>query len=190
MVARHSWIGTTSVSANRESNQRVGKRFNNEVYYGLSQGLLNSRMLELISSSNRLGDIVVAPSFLIKDMWDGIPQSDQTRNFNFFFGLAMTNLGEPTEGAQQQCNSRWNITAENLDAELERTDSNNISFYFILRWLNNDHRKLQNKKVPKGSLLGCLVDESQPLANLEKVDELLAMCYIQYLESTQFLSVN
>ena len=143
-------------------------------------------MLEMISASDRLGDIVIAPSFLIKDMWEGIMQNDLTRNFNYFFELSMNNLGEPEEGAKQHCSTKWNITADNLDAELERTNSDNISFYFILRWLGNELRRMHTKKIAPGTgpLLSCLVDKDKPEAKLLKPDEILAMCYIQYLEST------
>jgi hypothetical protein len=43
---------------------------NDDVYYCQSQGLLDASMLELLANDNKVGEIVLAPSFLIKDLWE------------------------------------------------------------------------------------------------------------------------
>lgn len=107
-----------------------------EVYYCQSQGLLDASMLELLANGNKVGEIVLAPSFLIKDLWELPAAPDNTlHNFNTFFALAQANLSDQSDPKSAFQPSSWQITPQNLENEQERVDSNNISFYFILRWL-------------------------------------------------------
>lgn len=48
----------------------IGSKFNDDVYWSLSQGLLDVRMLELIQNKETFDDIVIAPSYLIKEAWN------------------------------------------------------------------------------------------------------------------------
>ena len=67
-----SWTllsGLISVSYRSYSDHFAGKRFNNDVYYCQSQGLLDSKLLERISSNDKVGEIVMAPSFLLQELW-------------------------------------------------------------------------------------------------------------------------
>ena len=46
-------------------------------------------MLELLVNDSKVGEIVLAPSFLIKDLWEDMSSKDDAvRNFNTFFGLS------------------------------------------------------------------------------------------------------
>lgn len=101
--------------------KHLGKQFNNDVYYCMSQGMLDARMLELIANEEKVGEIVIAPSFLIKELWDAPTKSDNgTYNFNHFYSLSLDNLSEVADGKRQVTHSKWNITEENLEAENER----------------------------------------------------------------------
>jgi hypothetical protein len=100
--------------------------------------MLDARMLELIANDDRVGEIVIAPSFLIKELWDSSAASDDGTNFNHFYSLSMNNLREAVDGRVQVNHSKWNITKENLDEEIDRQDSRNMSFNLILRWLKHE----------------------------------------------------
>ena len=61
----------------------------------MSQGLLDARMLELIANCSTMDEVVLAPSFLIKELWQITPTKDESsRHFGHFFGLALSNLFE------------------------------------------------------------------------------------------------
>ena len=107
-------------------------------------------MLELLANDSKVGEIVLAPSFLIKDLWEDMSSKDDAvRNFNTFFGLSQANLSEPSDPKAAYQSSNWKITHENLENEQDRTDSSNISFYFILRWLKYEQAVLRSEKAYK-----------------------------------------
>lgn len=59
-------------------------------------------MLELIANCNTMDEVVLAPSFLIKELWEIDPtkgeissnKDESSRYFGHFFGLALSNLFE------------------------------------------------------------------------------------------------
>jgi len=52
-------------------------------------------MLELFANDTKVGEIVLAPSFLIKDLSEDLSsKGDAVRNFNTFFALSLANLSE------------------------------------------------------------------------------------------------
>ena len=55
----------------------------------MSQGLLDPQMLEQIQNKNTLDEVMLSPSYLIKEMWE-IPDF----NFSHFLGLSLSNLLE------------------------------------------------------------------------------------------------
>jgi hypothetical protein len=66
-----------------------GLRFNDQVYYCMAQGILDPKMLEQIQNKNVLDEVMLSPSYLIKEVWE-IPDF----NFSHFLGLALSNLLE------------------------------------------------------------------------------------------------
>lgn len=165
---------------------------NDDIYYCQSQGLLDASMLEMLANGNKVGEIVLAPSFLIKDLWEVSSNPDDAlHNFNTFFRLSQANLSEQGDpkGAFQPSN--WKITHENLENEQDRTDLSNISFYFILRWLKYEQTRLKQKQAcSEDSLLSCIINPKSTVPKLQRVDEMLAWCYFNYLESNHFLGVD
>jgi len=48
-------------------NQSVGVRFHNQVYFFMSQGLIDIKILEQVQNQKLTDDTVLAPSYLIKE---------------------------------------------------------------------------------------------------------------------------
>ena len=59
----------------------------------MSQGLLDPKSLEMIQNRNTLDEVVMAPSYILKDTW----QIDDFCNFGHFLGLSLTNLLEKSD---------------------------------------------------------------------------------------------
>ena len=72
----------------------------------MSQGLLNPQILELASASKcSVQEIVVAPSYLMKDAWE----FDQYKEL---FGIAMSNLLENADPCIKDSTSTFNKIME------------------------------------------------------------------------------
>ena len=88
-------IQTLAGSNKLPDSKHLGRQFNSEVYFCMSQANLDSRILELVANEDKVGDIVLAPSFLIKELWDDPLASDESvRNFHHFYNLSLANLSE------------------------------------------------------------------------------------------------
>ncbi len=72
---------------------------------------------------------------------------------------------------------KWNITTELIKKEMDRTDTDNVSFTFVLKWLQNE------KNSKRSELLG---HRNQNAPTLTKVEEVLVMSFFQYLENMKF----
>ena len=69
----------------------IGLLFSDDVYYCMSQGLINPQLLELVSAKNQtVQDIVLAPSFFIKEAWE-------IDDYRHFLGVAIANLLEKND---------------------------------------------------------------------------------------------
>ena len=55
----------------------------------MAQGLLDPKMLEQIQNTQVLDEVIITPSYLIKDVWDV-----QTCNYSHFMKLTLSNLLE------------------------------------------------------------------------------------------------
>ena len=91
---------------------------------------------------------------------------------------------------KKHCRADWNLTDENIRNELDRNDQSNVSFYFALRWLQYEIDQFKSKKNKPDSLLSIISQpaESQPqLPQLKNEQQLLSMCYYQYLEANKFI---
>ena len=84
-----SHSSTVSKFVQPNHNFSIGLRFNDQVYYCMSQGLLDPQMLEQIQNKNTLDEVMLSPSYLIKEIWE-IPDF----NFSHFLGLSLSNLLE------------------------------------------------------------------------------------------------
>ena len=103
-------------------------------------------MLKLVANCSTMDEVVLAPSFLIKELWEIAPTKDETsRHFGHFFGLALSNLFERNKYDSQwdktnspgktkfkeymqanylfndatisHCSDKWNISNENIENE-------------------------------------------------------------------------
>ena len=110
-------------------------------------------MLEQIQNTNVLDEVILTPSYLIKDVWDV-----QTCDFSHFMKLTLSNLLElegkdkkemnqnlqefinkslqfKNDSLKRNCKSEWYVTEKNVQSELDRSSGDKVSFYFVLRWL-------------------------------------------------------
>lgn len=69
-------------------------RFNDDIYFYLSRGLIDPNILEAISNGSILGSIVIAPGMILKEIWD----SDE---FKSLFHEIFNNLHEDTKKERQ-----------------------------------------------------------------------------------------
>ena len=70
--------------------QMYGLQFSDYVYYCMSQGLLDSKTLEMIQNRRTIDEVVMAPSYILRDTW----QQDESHSFGHFLGLSLSNLLE------------------------------------------------------------------------------------------------
>ena len=172
-------------------------------------------MLEQIQNRQVLDEVMLSPSYLIKEVWE-----IQNSNFSHFLGLTLSNLlelegkdkgtdmnpnlnewiGKTLKERKAECmkrNSRsdWLITETNIESEMDRCSQEKVSFYLVLRWLQYEMGQMKQGSAgaKKDHLLSLLTQSSsqaskQGPTKLRTQKELLAMCYFQYLESNQFIS--
>jgi len=83
------------------------------------------------------------------------------------------------EYLQNKHKTEWNITADNIEKEKERT-SREINFYFLFRWFFVEKEKKKDKRSKEGLLHHYdYGDKSNGLVtNFKSIDELLATAYI------------
>ena len=165
-----------------------GLRFNDQVYYCMAQGLLDPKMLEQIQNRHVLDEVMLSPSYLIKEVWE-----IQNCNFSHFLGLSLSNLLE-LEGKEKEAmntslqefinktlkpksvdylkrNSRsdWHITDQNIQSEMDRCSQTKVSFYLVLRWLQYEIEMNQTKKASgeakKDNLLSLMTKGASLQAN-------------------------
>ena len=60
----------------------------------MSQGLLDAKLLEMVQNTRTLDDVVLAPSFILKEAWS----QPETHSFGRFLGLSLGNLLERANG--------------------------------------------------------------------------------------------
>eukprot|EP00347_Sterkiella_histriomuscorum_P006973 403350735 len=187
----------------------MGLRFNDEVYYYMSQGLINPIILETLGNQRVLPSILVAPSQTLVEAWE-------SKEFKAFYQRIFNNLHEDTQVEKefiadhkhnhklsqfyeqfefQQCEPyhlKWNLIEKDIKYELDRQVQNKVSFIFAIRWLYYELIQNQNKKT---NLLKYLVDADPeiPLKQIDQVkteNEILLMTYFHYLEERGFLGQN
>ena len=113
--------------------------------------------------------------------------------------LALFNLSEDQAhltaiqtGSKQEAKAAWQITEANIWEEFDRLDCDQVSFYFVLRWIRHEIALYQSGKQYKADhLLSKIIEKAADYKqDLSTVNQLLAMCYFQYLESNQFQSAE
>ena len=154
---------------------------------------------------------MLSPSYMCKEVQEEVPQ------FSNLMALALSNLLElkgnddPDKAGpnlrqfieflktkkideaafKEHSSSKWHITDANITDEMDRSSAEQVSFYFVLRWLRHDVGKIKrDSKYDEGQLLSVISDRSRETKNLKSVDELLAMCYFKYLESSEFIGLK
>ena len=154
---------------------------------------------------------MLSPSYMCKEVQEEVPQ------FSNLMALALSNLLElkgnddPDKAGpnlrqfieflktkkideaafKEHSSSKWHITDANITDEMDRSSAEQVSFYFVLRWLRHDVGKIKrDSKYGEGQLLSVISDRSRETKNLKSVDELLAMCYFKYLESSEFIGLK
>lgn len=65
----------------------VGPRYNDEIYFYLSRGLLNPNILETITNQQILETVLLAPSIILKEAWE-------SQEFKSFYTSIFNNLFE------------------------------------------------------------------------------------------------
>lgn len=68
----------------------VGLKYNDEVYYYMSRGLIDPGMLEQLPTQQMIPSIVMAPSTLFSEAWE-------SPEFKSFYHQIFNNLQEDTE---------------------------------------------------------------------------------------------
>lgn len=96
-----------------------------------------------------------------------------------------------------QSRDDWVITDKNIQNELDRCNQTDVSFYVVLRWLQyemNEHcnQKGKEKEESDDNLLSVIINKkgASSLPKLKSEQELLALCYFQYLEANQFIGFD
>lgn len=126
-------------------NLPAGLRFNDDVYFFMSQRLLDTQMIQTIQSRNFNDDSVIAPSFLVQ-------QTKSIKAFRELYATALVNLCENrvpsvpfltelTEGVTVE-SAEWLITDENISEEIDRNEGMNVSFNFALCWLRTEQTEI------------------------------------------------
>ena len=72
-------------------------QFSTFTYYCMSQGLLDPRTLEMIQNRSTLDEVVMAPSYILREAWQkGHPtwNSQTALSFSQFLSLSLSNLIE------------------------------------------------------------------------------------------------
>lgn len=80
---------------------------------------------------------------------------------------------------------RWNIQEADIEKELDRQGLSSVSFVFVLKWLSSE---IEKHKKNNSNLLKYLNHPDSPLPNLKTENEILTMCYFNYLEERGYLS--
>lgn len=190
------------------------------MYYCLSQGLLDPSALEQIQSKRVLNDVNMAPSYILKETWQ---QANAANSLCRFVAISVSNLIEQGErdaraldnhmrdflthnqidssvfGAIQgeiqarQGRNDWNLSEQNIQAELDRNDQSGVSFYFALRWLQFEIESLKKQQKKPNGLLSAIqaTDSTQKqLPKLTSQQQLQSLCYFKYLESNKFIGIR
>ena len=177
----------------------------------MSRGILNPNIMETIPNQQVLQSVMLAPSIILTEAWE-------SQEFKSFYINIFNNLFEDTSDERnllaaqtttsasldqsppllhltecfgyrsenwtaQKYHYKWNITENEIEDELDKQLTENVSFVFVLKWLQN--------KGKKSELLDCIKGEADSLKKPVKVvsvNQILAMCYFQYLEERGFLS--
>ena len=109
----------------------------------MSQGLLDPKTLELVQNRRCLDEVLLTPSYLLREAWE---LSDRSSRFSHFLGLSLSNLLEhdssrkgslaldenliayltansiESDVTQRHCRGDWNLTDDNIRNELDRND--------------------------------------------------------------------
>ena len=73
----------------------IGMRFNDEIYFYLSRGLIDPSLLETIPNQQVLTNIIMAPSMILRDAWEGGPE------YRSFYQQVFNNLHEDTDNERK-----------------------------------------------------------------------------------------
>ena len=104
--------------------------------------------------------------------------------------LQQNQIGADPSVRSMQCRADWNLTEDNIQNELDRNDQSHVSFYFALRWLQYEIGRMKNKRNHHSdSLLSHIStpQQSDEFPKLQSPQQLLTLCYFQYLESNKFI---
>ena len=69
---------------------------------------------------------------------------------------------------QRHCRADWHLTDGNIANELDRSDQSDVSFYFALRWLQQEINQLKSQRINQDSLLATIAATEKP-AKLPKL---------------------
>ncbi|CDW83047.1 UNKNOWN [Stylonychia lemnae] len=190
----------------------IGPRFNDEIYYYMSRGLIEPSILETIINKQILPTILLAPNLSFVEAWE-------SNDFKGFYQQIFQNLQEDSEEEKKFLNDdrqsmlrqfydsfkyvkeeryhfKWNLQEADIQKELERQDyvnegQNQVSFTFAMKWFDYDIVRMQNKK---SSLLKYIATEEEISINqMEKVktqNEIQVMTYLHFLEQRGYLGMN
>lgn len=110
-------------------------RFNDDVYFYMSKGLIDPDILEIISNNQVINSILLAPGTLIKQIWE-------SNEFKTLYSEIFSNMHEDSEKEQKYLvdtenklthfynlfnfkkhkhyHMKWNLSQKEIENELER----------------------------------------------------------------------
>ena len=68
----------------------IGTRYNNEIYFYMSRGILNPNIMETIPNQQVLQSVMLAPSIILTEAWE-------SPEFKSFYTSIFNNLFEDTD---------------------------------------------------------------------------------------------
>lgn len=82
----------------------IGTRYNNEIYFYMSRGILNPNIMETIPNQQVLQSVMLAPSIILTEAWE-------SQEFKSFYTSIFNNLFEDTADERKLLNGQTALSA-------------------------------------------------------------------------------